>query len=138
MESQGAIGVPAEEALVNALLECCCLSESQRRGLVDLKHLNLAGDGSKLPVHGNRHGKKVCKCEQRPCDCKRFYNAPEASVGYDAYHDCFVYGHSLYQLNTFSLLHTTELPFYLSMVTAARHDSVPSIYALQRASQRID
>ena len=51
--------VPDDEAIANAILDCCCISESQRRGLLDKKHLFVAGDGTKLPVHGNSYGKKV-------------------------------------------------------------------------------
>jgi len=128
--------VPHDEAIANAILDCCCLSESQRRGLVDKKHLFVAGDGTKLPVHGNSYGKKVCNCDSKTCDCKRYYNAPDASIGYDAYRDTYVYSHSLYQLTSVSQSHTYELPTYLLMTTGCRHDSVTASFAMNRMTQR--
>lgn len=129
--------VPPEEAIANAILEECCLSESQTRGLLDKNHLCISGDGTKLPVHGSCYGKKVCKCDVRNCDCKRFYNAPDACVGYDSHRECYVYGHGLYQLTSFSTNHTAELPVYLLMTQAARHDSVSGSFAMNRATQRL-
>ena len=129
--------VSKEEAMANAILDCCCLTESQRRQLLDKSHLFVSGDGTKLPVHGSRHGKKVCDCDTRNCDCHRFYSAKEASVGYDSHRECYVYGHSLYQLTSFSTTHTSELPVYLLMTTGARHDSVSGSFAMNRATQHI-
>jgi len=129
--------VPHDEAIANAILEVCCLSESQRRGLLDKNHLFVAGDGTKLAVHGNSYGKKVCSCDDKHCDCKRYYNAPMASIGYDAYRDAYVYSHSLYQLTSCSMSHTAELPTYLMMTTGCRHDSVTASFAMNRATQRV-
>ena len=128
--------VPHDEAIANAILEVCCLSESQRRGLLDKNHLFVAGDGTKLPVHGNSYGKRVCNCDSKNCDCKRYYNAPDASIGYDAYRDTYVYSHSLYQLTRVSQSHTYELPTYLLMTTGCRHDSVTASFAMNRMTQR--
>ena len=130
--------VPDDEAIANAILDCCCLTESQRRGLLDKKHLFVSGDGTKLPVHGNSYGKRVCSCDDKNCDCKRYYNAPDASIGYDAYRDTYIYSHSLYQLTSVSQSHTYELPTYLMMTTGCRHDSVTGSFAMNRATQRVD
>ena len=124
--------MPADEEMANAILECCCLTESQRRGLLDKNHLFVAGDGTKLPVHGNSYGKKVCSCYVRDCDCKRYYNAPEASIGYDSYRDTYIYSHSLYQMTSCSTDHTLELPAYLLMTTSCRHDSVTASFGMNR------
>ena len=112
---------------------------------MDLNHLNISADGTKLKAHSNPHGKKVCKCASYHCECKRFYNANEASVGYDSYRDCYVFGYNLYQVNSWSFGNCrsadqrkngkAELPAYLMMVTAARHDSVPGMYACQRITK---
>jgi len=131
-----AVYVPNDEAIANAILEGCCLSESQRRGLLDKNHLFVAGDSTKLPVHGNSYGKKVCSCYDNHCDCKRYYNAKEASIGYDAHRDTYVYSHSLYQFTSCSMSHTAELPTYLLMTTGCRHDSVTGSFAMNRMTQR--
>jgi|AP82_1055514.scaffolds.fasta_scaffold24502_1 hypothetical protein len=129
--------VPADEQMANAILQCCCLTESQRRSLLDKKHLFVVGDGTKLPVHGNSYGKRVCSCDDKNCDCKRYYNAPDASIGYDAYRDVYVYSHNLYQLTSVNHSHTYELPTYLMMTTGCRHDSVTGSFAMNRATQRM-
>ena len=103
---------------------------------MDLKHLNISADGTKLKAHSNSYGKKICKCQSQEtshCDCKRFYNAKDASLGYDSYRDCYVFGYNLYQINSWSFDNKAELPAYLMMVTASRHDSVSGMYACQRA-----
>jgi hypothetical protein len=130
--------IPHAEKIVNEILKLCVLSESQARKLLDLNHLNISADGTKLKAHSNPHGKKVCKCisQGNPhCECKRFYNAKEASWGYDSYRDCYVYGYNLYQVNSWSFDNKTELPAYLMMVTAARQDSVSGMYACQRVTK---
>ena len=47
------IYVPDAEKMVNDILELCCVNESQSRKLIDKKHLNVSGDGTKLKVHSN-------------------------------------------------------------------------------------
>lgn len=125
--------IPHAEKIVNEILKLCCLNESQARKLLDLKHLNISADGTKLKVHSNPHGRKVCKCQENShCECKRFYNANEASWGYDSYRDCYVFGYNLYQVSSWGFDNKAELPTYLMMVTAARQDSVSGMYACQR------
>lgn len=128
--------VPKEEEIANAILDCCCVSESQRRGLLDKNHLFVASDGTKLGVHGSPYGKRVCRCDDKNCDCKRYYNAPDASIGYDAHRERYIYSHSLYQMTSCSRDHTYELPVYLLMTTGARHESVSGSFAMNRMTQR--
>lgn len=129
------IHVPAAEQMVNDILELCCINESESRKLIDKKHLNISADGTKLRVHGNRYGKKICQCDSFTCDCPRFYNSTDASVGYDSYHEVFVYGYNFYQVNSWSFDNRCELPNYLMMATGCRHDSVPGMYAMHRITQ---
>jgi hypothetical protein len=35
-----------------------------------------------------------------PNYCPRFHNSPDASWGYDAYRNCFIFGYNLYQVNS--------------------------------------
>ena len=72
--------LPKAEAMAFGILETCCLNESHRLRLLDKNHLFVAGDSTKLNVHGNRYGKKVCHCYQKSCDCKRHYNAKEPTI----------------------------------------------------------
>lgn len=129
------IYVPEHEKMVNDILELCCINESQRRKLLDKQDLNISGDGSKISTHSCRYGKKVCKCSSRHCDCPRFYNDKDASIGYDSYHDTFIFGHNFYQINSWNFSNNFELPVYMMMATGARHDSPLGMYACHRITQ---
>jgi len=129
--------IPQAEKMVNDILELCCLNESQSRKLLDKQHLNVSGDGSKLRAYSKTNGKRICKCQTYSCDCQRFFNSPDASWGYDAYRNCYIFGYNLYQVNNWSTEHKYELPVYLMMVTGSRHDSVPGMFAINRMTQSI-
>lgn len=126
---------PDAEKIVNQILELCCLNESVSRKMMDKKHLNISADGTKLKAYSNRYGKKKCKCESSSCDCRRFFNAPDASLGYDSYRETYVYGYNFYQVNTWSFDNKFELPVYLMMATGSRHDSVLGMYTMHRCTQ---
>jgi hypothetical protein len=127
--------IPTAEKIVNEILQLCCVKQSHARKLLDQEHLNISGDGTKLKVHANRYGKKICSCDSFSCDCPRFFNSTDASVGYDSYHGIYVYGYNFYQVNSWSFHNKSELPTYLMMVTGCRHDSVPGMFAMNRCSQ---
>ena len=131
-ENSQEIHVPQAGKMVNDILELCCLSESQSRKLLDKQHLNVSADGSKLKAHSKSNGKRICDCDSISCECPRFLNSPDASWGYDAYRNCFIFGYNLYQVNSWSRQHKYELPIYLMMVTGSRHDSVPGMFAMNR------
>jgi len=135
VDNNETIVLPHAEEMVNDIITLCCIGESQRRKLLDTQNLSIAGDGSKIPTHGKRYGQKVCHCPQRNCNCPRFYNDKDASIGYDAYHDTFVFGYNFYQLSSFSLKHNYELPVYLTMATGGRHDAPLGMFAMHRATQ---
>ena len=126
--------MPEHEQMVNSILELCCITESQRRNLLDKQHLNIAGDGTKLPTHSSRFGKKICKCDCKKCDCDRFYNDLDASVGYDSYRETYVFGYNFYQVNSWH--DKNELPIYLMMATGKRHDASLGMYAMHRITHR--
>lgn len=71
-------------------------------GLIDLQHLYVSGDGSKLRTWANPNGRKHCTCDNtgKPPDewrnGERYCRDPAARWGYDSYHDCWVYGHTYF------------------------------------------
>ena len=130
--------IPHAEKIINEILELCCINESQSRKLIDKKHLNVSADGTKLKVHSNRYGKKICECSSssgESCDCPRFFNSTDASLGYDSYRETYIYGYNFYQVNSWSFDNKSELPIYLMMATGSRHDSVPGMFAMHRCTQ---
>jgi hypothetical protein len=125
--------------VIKAIFYACVVSRSIELGLIDLDHLGVAGDGSKLRTWANPHGRKRCRCDNKGkkpeewCACTRYYRDPQARWGYDSYRDCWVYGHAYYELTTYSLDHTVELPLVILMAGNNRHDAVTSLYALREA-----
>lgn len=130
--------------ILQAIFYACVVSRSIALGLIDLKQLFVAGDGSKLRTWANPHGRKRCTCDnkgkkpQEWCDCQRYYRDPAARWGYDSYHDCWVYGHTYYELTAYAFdEHTAELPLVLLMADNHRHDSVLSLFAMHLAQDRL-
>ena len=53
---------------MQAIFYACFVSHSVDLQLIDLQHLCVAGDGTKLPTWANPHGKKLCSCDYRGKD----------------------------------------------------------------------
>lgn len=133
--------LPPWERTLQAIFFSCFVARSVELNLIDLNNLHVAGDGTKLPTWANPRGKKLCDCDnqgkkaQDHCRCYRAYRDPLARWGWDSYRECWVYGHSLYELTAYSLKHTCQLPLLLSMADCNRHDSVPALVSLYRAQE---
>jgi hypothetical protein len=132
------------ERVIKAIFYACVVSKSIDLGLIDLKHLCVAGDSSKLRTWANPNGRKRCTCDNKGkkhaewCHCERYYHDPLACWGYDSYHECWVYGHAYYELTTYSLNHTFQLPLVILMAGNNRHDSVLGLYAMHQGRDILD
>ncbi len=80
--------LPLWEQTLQPLFMTCFVARSVDLNLIDLDHLNVAADGTKLRTWANPGGKKLCDCDNRNkkreerCRCHRAYNDPLAlSVG---------------------------------------------------------
>ena len=135
--------LPKHQRILQTLLLTCFVSRLAALELIDLDNLHVAGDGSKLPTWANPRGKKLCRCDNRGkkaqdrCRCHRAYRDPLAFWGWDSYRECWVYGHSIYELTTFSFQHARQLPLIVSMADCNRHDSVHGLVALYRGRERL-
>lgn len=133
--------LPSWEQTLQRIFLSCFVSRSVELELIDLEQLHVAGDGTKLPTWAKAHGKKLCKCDNKGkkaadrCHCQRAYRDPLARWGWDSYRDCWVYGHSVYELTAYSFKHTCQLPLLLSMADCNRHDSVQALVSLYRAQE---
>jgi hypothetical protein len=133
--------LPVWERTLQALFFSCFVARSVEVKLIDLDHLQVAGDGSKLPTWANAHGKKLCTCDNRGkstqehCRCYRAYRDPLARWGWDSYRNCWVYGHTIYELTAYSLKHLCQLPLLVSLADCNRHDSVLGLVTLYRAQE---
>jgi len=133
--------LPPWEQTLQSLFFSCFVAHSVELNLIDLNHLHVAGDGTKLPTWANPRGHKRCDCDNRGkkaqdhCRCQRGYRDPLARWGWDSYRDRWVYGHSIYELTAYSLNHTCQLPLHIAMTDCNRHDSVAALVSLYRAQE---
>jgi hypothetical protein len=133
--------LPIWEQTLQAIFFSCFVARSVELKLIDLSQLNVAGDGTKLSTWANAYGKKLCRCDNRGkkpqerCRCQRAYHDPLARWGWDSYRECWVYGHSLYELTAYSFKHSCQLPLFVSMADCNRHDSVQALVSLYRAQE---
>jgi hypothetical protein len=133
--------LPSWEQVLQSLFYACFVARSVDLKLIDLDQLHTAGDGSKLATWANPQGKKLCHCDNRGknrqdrCRCHRAYHDPLALWGWDSYRECWVYGHSIYELTAYSLQHRCQLPLLVSMADCNRHDSVLGLVTLYRGCQ---
>lgn len=136
--------LPIWEQTLQTIFFSCFVARSAELKLIDLNDLYVAGDGTKLPTWANAYGKKLCDCDNRGksasdhCRCQRAYRDPLARWGWDSYRECWVYGHTLYELTAYSFKHTCQLPLLLSMSDCSRHDSVSALVSLYRAQELFD
>ena len=133
--------LPLWEQTLQALFFSCFVARSVELRLLDLDQLYVAGDGTKLTTWAKPAGKKLCQCDNRGksaqerCRCYRAYRDPLARWGWDNYRDCWVYGHTIYELTAYSFQHTCQLPLLVSMADCNRHDSVSALVSLYRAQE---
>ena len=142
LEGYGDLSVlPRWERLLQAIFYSVFVAHSVELELIDLDQLHVAGDGAKLPTWANPHGHKRCACDNRGkspqdrCRCQRAYADPRALWGWDSYRECWVYGHTCYELTAYNLSHPCQLPLVVSMADGNRHDSVLGLISLYRAQE---
>lgn len=105
--------------------ECFVLPSAQMGLLGDVNRLALAGDGTPLRTGASPYGKRVCSCKEKgiySCSCLRRFPDPDADWGWDSYREEFFFGRSLYAFTAADSPH--DLPVYLHLNKASRHDSV--------------
>lgn len=101
-------------------------------GLVP-KNLSASGDGTCIKTGASSYGKKVCKCHELgiyKCSCARLFSDPNANWGWDSHKELFFFGYSGYFISTYNRDLKLDLPLYLRLLQANRHDSVSAVFAL--------
>lgn len=128
------------EEILNRILKECFVDVSLAKGILgDLNGLSLSGDGTMVKSGGSPYGVKVCKCKEKGiyrCDCPRRFSDPEARWGWDSHREIYVYGRSLYELIAPDSPY--DLPVFLKMTQAQRHDSVSGVVTLHEARKLYD
>jgi len=95
--------------------------------------VDTSGDGTCMETGASQYGKKVCKCTENgiyKCSCARKFSDPNANWGWDSHNEHYFYGYSGYFISTYNKDLKIDLPLYLRLVQASRHDSVSAIFAL--------
>jgi len=124
-------GVP--ESFLQEIFSTIALKSSALLGLLgNTQKLKVSADGTCVESHANPNGHKVCGCKGR-CVCHRRLSDPQATWGWDSYHERFFYGHSLYALSCHNADLGLDLPLYLRCVDANQFDGVSLIEAFAHA-----
>lgn len=119
------------EKVLHRILAAAVVIPSAKMGLLgDPKKLSISGDGSLYVTGGSHYGKKICNCKAK-CNCKRRFSDPEANWGWDSYRERWLFGYTAYELTAADSFH--DLPIYIGMGQASRHDSVLGLRALSEA-----
>ena len=95
--------------------------------------LNVSGDGTCIKTGASSYGKKVCKCKEQgiyKCTCDRKFSDPNATWGWDSHNERWFYGYTGYFISTYNRDLKIDLPLYIRLVQANRHDSVSAVVAL--------
>lgn len=109
---------------------------SIRAGLIkatELYGLILSFDGTCVHTHANPHGTPECpECPvKKDCGmCWRHYSDPDAQIGFDSDLGVPFYGYMLYTACYHNADLCLDLPVYLRIASARRHDSVLLMMAI--------
>ena len=120
------------EIIFQEFLARCIIDTSYKMGILGDPHkLSIAMDGSCYNSGASHFGVKVCDCRSKgiyDCKCSRRYSDPDARWGWDSYHEEYFYGDTLF--STTASDSPYDLPIYLRIAQATRHDSILTVFAL--------
>jgi hypothetical protein len=105
---------------------------SVRMGLIP-ESVDISGDGTCIETGAASYGKKVCKCRESGiynCTCDRKFTDPNANWGWDSHNVRYFYGYTGYFISAHNRDLKIDLPLYIRLVQANRHDSVSAVVAL--------
>ena len=127
------------ELLMQQIFAKIGVEPSAKEGLYgDINKLPVSGDGTCVNSGGSSFGNKECTCRDNGnynCDCKRRFSDTDARWGWDSYHGQWFYGYTEYILSVYNKNLKCDLPLYLRLVQAQRHDGISAIVALVEAKQ---
>mgnify|MGYP001011239796 CR=1 FL=1 len=121
------------ERILQDFLARCVVDVSANMGLLgDTNNLSVAFDGSSYYSGASHYGVKACDCRSKGiynCTCPRRYSDPDATWGWDSYREQWFYGDTLFNVTASDS--PNDLPIYLRIVQASRHDSITTVFALR-------
>jgi hypothetical protein len=117
------------ERLLQEIFAKVCVQPSIDLGLVPL-NVAISGDGTCIKTGASPYGRKTCECADFFCDCPRRFSDPNATWGWDSHNERYFYGYTGYFISTYNSTLKLDLPLYLRLVDAKRHDSISAVVAL--------
>jgi hypothetical protein len=117
------------ERLLQEIFARVCVQPSIALGLVP-QTVSVSGDGTCVASGASHFGRKTCECSDFHCDCPRKFSDPNATWGWDSHNECYFYGYTGYFISTYNPARKLDLPLYLRIVDAKRHDSISAVVAL--------
>lgn len=117
------------EKLIQEIFATVCVKTSLNLGLVD-NEITVSGDGTCIRTNASHFGKKTCECESFSCDCLRKFSDPNATWGWDSHNKQWFYGYTGYFIASYNKNLKLDLPIYLRLVDAKRHDSISAVVAI--------
>ncbi len=120
------------EIILQKILACVVVDTSAKLGLLgNTEKLSISGDGTAYLSGASHYGTKVCDCKSKgiyKCKCPRKYSDPDATWGWDSYRERYFFGSTLYPVTASDS--PNDLPIYLRIAQAQRHDSITTVFAL--------
>jgi hypothetical protein len=117
------------ERLIQEIFAKVCVQPSINLGLV-LQTVSVSGDGTCIETGASPYGRRTCGCSDFHCDCPRKFSDPNATWGWDSHNEHYFYGYTGYFISTYNSARKLDLPLYLRIVDAKRHDSISAVVAL--------
>ncbi len=121
------------EKLYQVFIQCFVQNSAKLGLLGDITNLTISGDGTKVKTGASSYGTKLCDCKKQKiyhCKCPRKFQDSKAQWGWDSYREIYVYGHGFYEINAADS--PNDLPIFFLQTDCQRHDSAPSVVALDR------
>ena len=121
----GKNGWPNDQNILQELFFLIAVLPSLRCGVLPGDNLVLAGDGTALHVHASPYGRA------RPSSdpSLQHFSDPDAAWGWDSDMEKYYFGFTLYHLSFHNKKLKTDLPLFLRLFNARRHDSVSFLIA---------
>ena len=117
------------ERLLQEIFAKVCVQPSIDLGLVP-QTVSISGDGTCINTGASSYGRKTCVCSDFLCNCPRKFSDPNATWGWDSHNERYFYGYTGYFISTYNSARKLDLPLYLRIVDAKRHDSISAVVAL--------
>ena len=105
------------------------LSVSVEKGLIDSKHLSIAGDGTPVRTSSLMRKKRICDCKKNGvtnCKCKRLFSQPDCNSGWDSSRECHFNGYHLFMFVAADS--HSDLPVFPLLERASRHDMLSFLH----------